>query len=261
MNRKRTGRLNRKQNRRRRELHRRAGNLLESLERRLVLNADLTPTDLSIDLSTVAAGNGQDITVSWTVANDGTTSTSTSWFDNFYLSDDEVLDFTDTFTGFFEVTGGPIDAGTDASFNRTIYVANHPVGAKFLLVAVNEGGDQAESDTNNNVLSIPITLTTSDTDLLIDDYVVNGQNSTAGDIFVSSGQTVPVFWSIFNAGTVDAGASRFDAVYFSSDAILDAGDSLLAEPFSFQPTTSAGGNSFGLSTRLPFPQQPDRSFY
>ena len=92
---------------------------IEPLEPRLLLDGvgpDLEVTSLSAPSS---AEIGQAFKVSWTVANSGTTAaTASTWDDDFFLSDDDVLDASDLWVG-YRRNSGPLAAG--ASYDVVDY--------------------------------------------------------------------------------------------------------------------------------------------
>lgn len=191
------------------------------------VNVDLTPTDSSVDQDTVEAGNGNQINVTWTVQNSGSGAATGSWVNEFYLSDDDVLDDSDRLTD-SKTIDSSIAAGDSATFTQSVAINSFPAGAAYLLIRVNAGGLVAETDTTNNVIAIPLTLTVPDTDLFVSDTRISGDGllgTIGGEVtsyLVASGGTIHLEWDTYNGGTDDALAPRVDRVYLSTPSTSNA---------------------------------------
>ncbi|MBX9652245.1 carboxypeptidase regulatory-like domain-containing protein, partial [bacterium] len=207
------------------------------------VNIDLTPADISVDQDTVQAGNGNQINVTWTVQNTGQGAATGNWVNEFYLSNDDVLDDSDRLTD-SKTINGSIAAGDSATFNESVMINSFSPGAAYLLVRVNAGGLVAETDTTNNVIAIPLTLTVPDTNLFVSDTRVSGEGllgTVGGEVtsyLVASGGTIHLEWDTYNDGTDDALAPRVDRVYLSTPGMTNA---VLIGSVSTDQTTPSNG--------------------
>ncbi len=125
--------------------------------------AQLAPADLEVGSVSVpaAAQPGQDVTVSWTVRNVGSTALTGSWQDAVYLSSGPTFDASATLLATVGHTGG---LGTDASYigTTTVTLPALPPGNYYFFIETDRRG-QVTNDNNraNNLLAaeFPTALT------------------------------------------------------------------------------------------------------
>ena len=119
---------------------------------------DLVVTTVTAPSTAVVNGA---MAVSWTVTNQGSSEAPADWYDSLYLSQDQVLDGSDTV-----VTYEPISAQTPlavgASYTigpRPLTIPNVAAGTWYLLAVTDVFTQQSETDETNNVrASGPITI-------------------------------------------------------------------------------------------------------
>src|SRR5262249_5603762 len=104
---------------------------------------------------------GTSVTVNWTVANQGLADppVSSFWYDAIYLSDDQVLDANDTFLADTSTSELAVNASTDPSLD--VYLSGG-VGLRYLLIVTDAYDYQSETNEDNNVVFVPITLQAAD---------------------------------------------------------------------------------------------------
>jgi len=188
--------------------------------------ADATPDLRVTGLSNPATGSaGQPISVSWTVANQGTGPTgSTKWTDRIFFSSTQTFDSsTALLIGSFDHSGA-LNSGANYTRMETLTIPNTAQGSYFVIV-LTDANNEVEECTNNannsGVGSQSIAISNS-----LPDLVVQTASSQSGAV---GGQAVTVNWTVANQGTAAANnASWGDAVYFSIDAVLDNNDQRLA---------------------------------
>src|SRR5438132_1755046 len=97
------------------------------------------------------------LTLSWTVKNQGSGSAPiASWFDNVYLSTDNVFDNGDTLVA---SALNPSALAPGASYTQTVQTGLPSVspGNYFLILRVDANNDLVESDETNNTLVTALT--------------------------------------------------------------------------------------------------------
>jgi hypothetical protein len=107
---------------------------------------------------------GQEIDISWLLANQGTGDTTGDWTDFVYLSDDDQVG-NDLFLGQFNATGLAIPAGQSLLRTGRIMLPQFGTGDRWLIVQTDARNVLFESDETNNVtvsdaaLQLPAALT------------------------------------------------------------------------------------------------------
>lgn len=167
-----------------------------------------------------AAALGTSITVDWTGQNFGTPVNAASWADRVYLSSDQSFGFGDIDLG-GNIYNQPLATNQTWAGQAMVTVPNVAVGNYYLLVVADAGSNISEGiNESNNVLSVPITLTTPPVDLQV-------TNISAGPV-IYSGQYADISWTVNNNGTqATASAAWSDWVVLSRDAIYDQSDTVL----------------------------------
>ncbi|WP_414521415.1 CARDB domain-containing protein, partial [Umezakia ovalisporum] len=119
----------------------------------LAVPITLGAPDLVISAATApASGNiGGSLEVSWTVTNQGTGAAERDWYDGIYISDDEILDSSDTQVT-WEYIGEQTPLAADGSYtiSSNITLPNTAPGNRYLLFRSDSYNYQGETDETNN---------------------------------------------------------------------------------------------------------------
>ena len=183
--------------------------------RAVALTVNYIPPDLDVTTASVTSGTidkGQLVTVAWTVKNIGTGTTSGYWWDQVYLSDDNLWDSGDATLNnvFMELA-----LGQNATYDRSVsFTLPGWRTGTHLLVMTDCSGNLTESDETNNVFAIAVTYPSSD-------LTVTAVSTTPTAI----GGTSPGFQVSYTVQNIAANptteTSWYDAVYYSTDNVLD----------------------------------------
>ena len=196
-----------------------------------VTSPDLTVTTASASESTASLGTT--LPVSWTVANIGADITSGFWYDAVYVSSNQTLDSSATFvTNFYEGNHVPLANGGSYSDTQNITLPSTATGSRYLLFVANSSNSLPETNQNNNVFAVPITLTAPD-------LVVTQATAPSSGLV---GQTIPISWTVQNQSTVDAAAQWYDAVYISPDNVFDSNARFVSDLAAPAPPLAAGAS-------------------
>jgi hypothetical protein len=184
-----------------------------------ILTPDLEPVSITTPAGVIAQSTAQ---ISWNVTNLGVGvaySPQEPWYDSIYISTNAQLNtYNATLLGDVVVTN-MVPAGGSYSETNTITIPDLPGGTYYLAIFVNAGNYLYESNRNNNILSIPITVSTPD---------LAATGLTAETNF-SSQEPLSVVYAAANIGAVTAPAGWDDLLYLSPDGILETNNILMAE--------------------------------
>ncbi len=214
---------------------------LEPLEERRLLSVqpDLTVTNLTLGSPSAVVGNNYYLPVTWTVKNQGTWAPPQNWQDAFYLSSNNFPDSSALLIGsvsrdepFPLAIGGSYTSSTMLTIPQTTLSGN-----QYLLVVTDPQNTIEESNTANNTLAAPISLSAPNVKLVISNASAQPTSVTAGN-----GATVSVSWTVINEGTDPAQTSWVDNIYLSSHTTVNSSAQLLGE--STAPSTLAAGASY-----------------
>ncbi len=215
--------------------------------KRITINArDVDLVVTTANAPTTATVN-ELISVSWTVKNQGTDSTLSQWFDGVYISNDQFFDSSDfEIAGRYREQNTPLAGGSSYTVTQDIYLnsnvgTNVGTGDRYLLFVTDAGfygNNQSETETNktNNVLAKAITINTPDVDL-----VVTAANAPT---YAVLGETISVFWTVKNQGTVSALANWYDYIYVSDDQSSNFGYPSIYDRYAEENTPLAAGGSY-----------------
>jgi subtilase family serine protease len=159
---------------------------------------------------------GEIISVSWTVTNQGLGSARSFWYDEIYISDDQILDDNDTYLGYIW-SGGytPLEPGANYTVNQSLYIPEYTTaGDRYLLFVTDVYNYQEETNENNNVFAQAISIAAPN-------LVVTSVTAPAT---ATTGQTINLTWTVTNQGEVATTTGWYDSVYFSKNDILGDGD-------------------------------------
>ncbi len=208
------------------------------------------PSDLRVTLITnnSSINAGQPTPISWTVANQGTGETlETSWVDRVYLSQTAILNTqTATVIGAYSHEG-VLNSGANYSRTENIVIPNTAQGTYYVIVTT-DASENVEECSNNgdNTATSQISMTVANT---LPDLQVS--NAALVQNFIA-GQNVGIQWTVTNSGQVAANNVNWsDAVYFSTDNVLDGNDRLLNSKIVSGPL--AVGGSYNQQTQVTLP--------
>jgi hypothetical protein len=230
---------------------------------------------ITVDVPDLVASNlrgsnaeilGDEITIVYNVANNNPTPAVVSpWYDTFYLSVDEFLDDGDTIVGGGAVNRTePLEGFASFDVTQTFRLRAGSVTNQYLLVEVNAGKNQPETDFSNNVVARAMSFTAPDLQL----------TSINVPLQASSGQSIVVDWSVTNISDVGVLLPGNDFIFLSTDEVWDDSDTYLGNkisPFALGPGASysnqatvvvnpaTAGDYFILVVASPY-EQPDTDF-
>lgn len=179
--------------------------------------ADLAPQQLSVPAS--AAAN-RPVQVVWTVSNQGGAAVSGNWDDLLYFSRDAFLDDRDINIGSSYHWGTqPLAPGASYTVTTTVTLPAWPAGDYYLLLLANNGS-LPEGNTQNNLRSAAVKLTTAD---------LVAQTLSAASSAASQARLV-VSWKVKNQGGGPAVPEWGDMLVLSRDNTWDPQDITLSTP-------------------------------
>jgi WD40 repeat protein len=178
-----------------------------------IKNPDISPIEL---IAPETASTQDLIEVSWTGLNQGSGDANLSWIDTLYLSLDDQLDSLDTTLASFTISQVVL-TNTSYTQTRAITIPKVPGGDYFLILKLNSNNALYESNSDNNILAIPITLDLADLKL----------ETIQAPIAASVNQQIELGWTVTNIGSGVASPYWYDRVYLSIDNVWDAADVLL----------------------------------
>jgi hypothetical protein len=162
-----------------------------------------------------SASTQQAIPVSWTVQNQGTGPTAQPWEDGVYLSPNPTC-----CAGAIQLGAWPRPAGLAARRQyaeaKTVAIPNVDPGHYYVIARANAARGLHESQDANNERAIALTVTTPD-------LAATGLSAPPT---AASGQSVPVTWTVDNAGGAAVG-TWVDALYLAQTPTCCSGAALL----------------------------------
>ncbi|GAB3852619.1 hypothetical protein GCM10028822_20540 [Hymenobacter terrigena] len=198
-----------------------------------VPQADLAVQGASVSpLSTVA---GNPVSVSCSIYNIGA-GVATSSSVGYYFSTDATLDANDVLLG--NSTGYALNPGLSSSRYASVTIpATTAPGSYYILFAGDYLGQVSESNENNNVASVNVTVTAPSIDLTILQPSVTPTTTAVG---------TPISMScyILNTGNATATSSSV-GFYISTNTTLDANDILLTSQYGGALTTTYSSSRYG----------------
>jgi subtilase family serine protease len=206
-----------------------------------VIPITFTAPDLTVSAATSPSNIvlGQPIPLTWTVTNNSSVAAPTIWPDSVYVSDDQVLDGSDTLIGQYVYNRNTPLAGEDSYTNtQTVSIPNTQLGNRYLLFVTDYGSglfgaysNQGETNESNNIKAVPISLSAPD-------LLVSSITATAAQTTVVSGQPVELVWTIKNQGAAEANGTWTDNIYLSDDSNI--GNDRFIGSFDFTGKVAAG---------------------
>jgi len=210
----------------------------------IALNApDLDVTDAHAPATGVL---GETINVDWTVENIGVYDALANWYDRVYISDDTNWS-PDTDTQAYSVYAGshsPLAAGDSYTMTQSFRLPQTAPGNRYLLFVADGSEQQGETNENNNVMALPITLTAPD--LTVTDV------SAPTTALLS--ETVAIAWTVQNTGSETASAEWRDYVYLSQSTTLDGSEVFVDSYWVGNPHAPlAAGDSYTINRSITVP--------
>ncbi|MCL1475465.1 CARDB domain-containing protein [Argonema antarcticum] len=224
-----------------------------------IVNITRQTPDLQVTqvIAPATANSGQPFTVNWTVKNLGGGRTNTDyWYDDVYLSTDEIVSSDDIYLGRV-YRSGALESSGQYTASSTFNLPYDISGDFYTLVRTDSTDRVVEAPLDNNntratVSAASIGLTP------VPDLVVAAVDAPAAAI---SGQSFNVTWTVRNDGgaaTVDR--SWYDAFYLSRDQFFDRNtDTYLG--FKSQTLDLAAGASYTQTESFTIPQGLSGPFY
>jgi len=211
-----------------------------------ILTPDLIPRVLTAPASVVTEHR---VEVSWTVENRGTGEGQASWYDQLYLSEDDVLDGEDrTLDSFYRTQA--LASGGSYTPTRTVTIPKVPAGTYYLIVATDVTNSVYEADETNNVLAaVPV-------EILTPDLIPTGLTAPAS---VVTEHQMEVSWTVENQGDGEAHGYWYDRLHLSQDDVLDGEDRTLDSFYRTQ--VLAVGGSYTPTRTVTIPKVPAGTYY
>ncbi|QLE55149.1 NF038122 family metalloprotease [Nostoc sp. TCL26-01] len=204
---------------------------------------DLVVSNLSIPSLTV----GQNVTVNWTITNQGNAATTSNyWYDRFVFSLDDVIgNSDDIYAGDFynnhnilaaQDPNDPNQTNNSYSGSNNIDVSSGVNSSYKLFMVSDINNYQAESNKDNNSRSTSITVSGSD-------LVINTAPIAPATAVVNSNITVN--WTVTNQGTIATSASYwYNRVVLSRDTQYGNSDDItLSESYEYYSPIAANGGT------------------
>jgi hypothetical protein len=123
-------------------------------------------------------------------------------------------------------------------------------GTYYLILRADRNNGLYELAEGNNDLAVPVTLSVPD--LMVANLIWRGGNPTPG-------WPLTVVWTVANAGNGMASSSWSDAIYFSTNSVLDGADAQLRS--QSRTLALAAGNSYQVTNTLTIPANAPSSYY
>jgi uncharacterized repeat protein (TIGR01451 family) len=177
----------------------------------------------------------ESVAVTYTVKNqgDGTAQTGTwpyYYIDTLYFSTDDTWDSSDVYLTNYPVYQTP--ANTEYSPVLTITIPEVTSGQYFLILKTDQGNSIYESNEDNNVIAVPVTVTSPGSDLVVISLDAPASTHTQEGVSIS--------YTIKNQGDLIAEGSWTDRLYLSKDETWDEWDTFLTQT-AHADSVSAGG--------------------
>ncbi|MCV3215605.1 hypothetical protein OGM63_19160 [Plectonema radiosum NIES-515] len=211
------------------------------------LPIDITVPDLVVSNATapLAITVGSSVDISWTVENQGSVQATHPWYDRIYISDDQIVDASDTYVSDFDsgVSGTPVEAGGSYTLTKTVTIPQTALGNRYLLFVADYYNNQYETNENNNVKAIRVEVNAPD-------LIVSEASSPTQ---AALGELISVNWSVTNSGNVSADSDWYDRIYLSDDLFLDGSDEYVADKWTGDKTPLASNTSYSISQNITIP--------
>lgn len=207
------------------------------------ISYDFSISSITTAPNTLMAGGKVNLTATYQNNGDSEASSVTVWG---YWSADDNLDMSDEQLITFTVSGIPAN-GNKEQTNQIDLSANLVNGTGYLILFVDAPNTFTETDENNNVSEVQVTI---DNGLVAPNLLV--QNVVVNPTTISLNTPFDIAYTIANDGTADAGASAFK-VYLSDDIVKDDSDVEIVGA-TRRITAIGAGNSNDYSETISLPE-------
>ena len=209
-----------------------------------------TPDLEVFELEWPGAGlTGQPFQLSWAITNTGITTAAGPWTDRVYISPDDVYgngNDAQLWQGGF-ATGESLAPGAIHEEDGEYTLPGTP-GEYWIIVATDTGNQVGEALGEDNNVTI------ADSPIVVDQFPTPDLEvvSLVTPVTAAGGDTIVVEYEVENVGTETATINWQDAIYLSSDEVLDGGDQRLRlNPIAEAPL--APGEFYGVSRTVMLP--------
>ncbi len=217
--------------------------------------ADLVVTSFT---SPTTGYRGVSADFDFTVRNDGTGTAESSvpypWYDGIYLSRDNLLDAADLFIGLNYTSSTQLAPGGSYTNRVTANIPQSASGPYHVLLSVDTGNFVRESSNGNNVVEAAGLLNVTAPPPA--ELMVGTVNLPVGAL---AGRSATLSYSVDNLGPNAAQGNWIDSVYFSTDPVYSADDTLFSRHSIFGPT--GAGGSYTKSVTAEVPGLPPGNYY
>ena len=219
----------------------------------VTLYPDLKVTSVQVPATAYA---GQTINVSWVVTNEGTDATpgSTVWNDAVFLSDDEVLDPSDTRLGNFASLSS-LGVGQSYTNSATVQIPPSAAGPYYILVLADSAGSLFEYLGYNDSLGLNPNAMIVSLPPIAD---LAATNVTLSPVVGVPGTTVTIGWTVLNVSSNSIPSTWTDAVYLSTNNVWDIN---AVEVTSQNHSLLAGNSGYSASWTGPLPALTPGSYH
>jgi hypothetical protein len=173
---------------------------------------------------------GASVQVSWTVTNRGSATATGPWTDALYLSDDPVIG-NDQFLANLTYAAS-LAPGQSLSQTQTVILPSGILGSRFLVANADSGNLIFEVNKANNLAISASAIQFLNPDLVVDSVVVQSS--------ASFGDSIPVVWTVRNAGTGPAVGGWLDRISLSPNPSQAGATPLLTLPITGVSPMAAG---------------------
>ncbi len=200
----------------------------------------LSISDVAAPLAAVA---GSSIAVSWTVTNISSVDAPGQWVDQVFLSPDNVYDSNAQLVAQFAAPTVPLDAGASYTQNPNITLPFIYSGPEYLIVVIDAGNSQPQTNAANDVAIVPIDVSAANLTV----------SSVSAPPAANLGDPINVTWTVQNTGAGPADEQWTDGVYYSKKDFYDSSATLLAQVPEGANSPLAVGDSYTQSTQVTLP--------
>jgi subtilase family serine protease len=211
-----------------------------------ILAPDLVPVALQVP-NPITGPPHPFVTLVWGVTNQGVGPAAApwGWTDRVHSSTDPVLDEGDYLSGSFH-QDGPLAVGGCYWVSNTVRVAAPQSGTYYLILETDWGNDLHESDPNNNLLVVPVSITVLPPDLTPISFQVPER------VTGPPNPTVTLVWGVTNQGIGPAEGSLGDRVYLSTEPVVNPANETVVCWNVVNGPLAAGGSYWRTNTvRIP----------
>ncbi|MDH3972850.1 MAG: hypothetical protein OEV42_01105 [Deltaproteobacteria bacterium] len=182
-------------------------------------DVDLVPTSVTPSVSAISTG--EQMTVSSTIANQGTETIWSDFYSRIYLSTDAVITVVDQMV--MSLYNLSLAAGAESTVDRVVTIPiNLAPGTYYVGVIADYSDSQPEIDETNNALASTATIEVIRNVDLVPTSVVPSVTT------INIGEQMTVSSTIANQGTSTTSHYFFNGAYLSTDAVITTADRLIA---------------------------------